>query len=559
MRRVLPLALLALLVVAPRAEARRGGPGPGQPIWPKKGQVDRLLYERALELQAGMWWHLSPEGVFLESHTRGAGPDELSHQALALSDVAIFTGCYAASQAARWHVTRDPDALRQVRHLARGLANLSAASNLKGRLARNVGRLDRSQPLDGRWNTLEPAPGLPGLWCRTDVSRDQLAGVTLGWALIGRFVDDPEIHALAQAETAAIARRLLADKMWLRDARGAKTKYGELRNDVAWVPFVKNGPLAAIGLAIVVVAADLNPDAADLQHAVGRMDMDGWDGALREQHTFLQDIVNGSNVHMVSLSLLALALSPRARIAASARDGMLAIRNATVGWWNAGICACFLLGGLTRDRVRLLGEIRATLHAMPGKDVPRALLDKHVVDHVVPIWERGPSSWHWTNDVRWRHVWKLGGPESPFLTNTGADWLFAYWLARAAGELKPLVGRGATDTPAPCEMDLTRGMPEGRPRPGRKAPRPYGRPRRQKANRPGGSAKRLRVRRRANAGGDPPAGERGWRSGALAQAVWRPARPTPGAARRSMVRAWTPRPTPPSSPGRSIRRACASP
>jgi hypothetical protein len=32
---------------------------------------------------------------------------------------------------------------------------------------------------------------------------------------------------------------------------------------------------------------------------------------------------------------------------------------------------------------------------------------------------------------------------TPIVYWTGADWLFAYWLARAAGELKPRTGPGA--------------------------------------------------------------------------------------------------------------------
>ncbi|MDJ0973565.1 MAG: hypothetical protein QNJ98_03830, partial [Planctomycetota bacterium] len=131
--------LLVLCLGASPTEARDGGPGPARPLWPKPGRTDAMLYEKAMTLQAQMWHHISPEGLLVYRHPRGAGPAELSNESIDRADAAIWTGCYAAAQACRWHVTGDADALAQVKVLAEGLANLSRVTGVTGRLARNVG------------------------------------------------------------------------------------------------------------------------------------------------------------------------------------------------------------------------------------------------------------------------------------------------------------------------------------------------------------------------------------------------------------------------------------
>ncbi|MHC5012333.1 MAG: hypothetical protein ACYTG6_15545, partial [Planctomycetota bacterium] len=381
---------------------------------------------------------------------RHANAAELSHDAIVDRDTAIFTGCYAAAQACRWHVTRDPDALTQVRHLARGLEVLSTVTGQPGCLARSVGRPLPGETVEGAW----PSPTGSGLWFKGDVSRDQLAGVTLGWALIAAYVEDEALRAKAAEQMAAIARRLASGGMWLRDVDGRPTTYGELRPDVEHLPFGRNGPLAAIGLATMVVAAQLNPADGHLQTAVWRMDREGWDEALEDQYTFLPDLINSSNVHMVKLALLCLALYPHAKAAHYAKKGLRSLRAATVGWWNAGICACDLLAGIPEGRRSLKGEIRATLHALPAREEPRTLVQAYRGDTAAPIWQRQVSSWYWTNNVRWFHIWRPGGELPATVYWTGADWLFAYWLARAAGELRPRVGPGSQPMHHRCPVEL---------------------------------------------------------------------------------------------------------
>lgn len=446
------LGLLLVLLAGTRSvEAdSKGGPGPGRPIWPKPGQKDTQLYDRAMRIQSGMWWHLSPEGLLAEKHRPHATYAELSHDVLYLHDAAIWTGCYAASQAARWHVTRDPDALAQVRHLAKGLSTLTRVTGIPGCLVRNAGRPLPGKPVPP---DTHPSRAMEGLRFKSDASRDQLAGVTLGWWAIARWVDDPEVVAEARAQLRDIAVRLKKHGMWMRDHQGRKTKHGEMRANVEYLGFVRNGPLAAIGLATILTAKDLNPDSQFLKYAVHDLcERQDWDRALSEQHSFLGSMMTNTNVNMVTLALTTLAFSSHGNARHRGRMGMQELRKATVGWWNAGTCACFLLARLVGDERKLLGEIRATLHAMPEEETVPAKVQQWFEREIVPIQHRSiVSGWAWKENVRlFAHPQPGTGPSTK-IVHTRADYLFAYWLTRAAGHMQPRVGPGA-DPRARCAI-----------------------------------------------------------------------------------------------------------
>ena len=455
-------ALLLVGLLSPPAFARDPGPGPRRPLRPRPGMTDAALYAKAMKLQVQMWWHISPEGVLTYRHGRGADAARLSHDTLHLSDAAIWTGCYAACQACRWWVTKDPDALAQVRALARGLRNLSEVTGTLGRLARNVGvpMQDHSLPhvFEG---PVEPSPVGRNWHARIDVSRDQLAGVVMGWVMIGKFcADQPDLVREAAWNLDRIAWELHNTKMWMRDRHGRKTKYGELRATVPHMPLMKFGAWAAIGFAAVVGAADLAPQNMPLQELVAHYDKKGWDSALPHQLTWIQRLVNNSDVNMVTLALVCLATGRNPKYHEPAKEGMKKLRAATVGWWNAGICACFLLGGHPNRR-DLVDEIRTTLHRMPDAEYPRTLVRQFKRRAAAPIDMRHEESWHWKNNVRHFHVWKPGGPVHPEVIYTGADYLFAYWIARAAGALRPRTGPGVHPTAHHCPVDLPPWMAKG--------------------------------------------------------------------------------------------------
>ncbi len=463
MPRLAALVLLLLCAaLGPSAEAyprKGGGFGPGKPIFPKRGRTDAMLYAKAMRIQARMWWHLSPEGLLVDYHPQKADDEMLSHYALTLSDAAMWTGCYAASQACRWHVTRDPDALEQVRHLSKGLAMLSDVTGVPGRFGRNAGRIlkDKSRIVPGSLplEKIIGSPAIEGMAFRPDVSRDQLAGLTLGWACILRFVDDAEVQALAKEQIRWIARRLWDDGMWLRDYAGRKTKFGDLRRDVKIIG-VGNGQNAAIGLAPFAVATAVHDD----QHVLAEyleLCRSRYREALDDQHTWLRPAMTASNVNMRHVALLSTRLwakDPKAQH--HARKGLEALHKATRGWWNAGYCACQLLGGVAGGRrPGIIAELRAVLHIMSEREIPKLQIREYTVRRIATIREReGHQSWAWKARLNLVREPLPNSPDHPTLTLTRADWLFAYWLARASGEIKPQTGPGAGPQPQVCPVDL---------------------------------------------------------------------------------------------------------
>lgn len=458
MRRL--ILLLAFVFLAAGPAFARGSPGAGRPLFPKPGRTDEQLYEKAMALQAKMWWHISPEGQLVYRHTQGADPDQLSYEALSLSDAAMWSGCYLAAQACRWHVTRDPDALEQCRVLAAGMALLNDATGRPGTLSRNVGRVPEGAAVP---KSVRPSPARPGLWFRSDVSRDQLAGVSLGWAAVGRYLEDPELRALAREQVGQIARRLQRDDMIMRDWRGKETEHGDLRPDLPLLPFVKNGTSAAIGYGVFTTAARLN-DSSEFYDRLSRLRKDGWRDALTSQNAWLGTFMTGSNANMAHVALLAVALHGDPKSVRNARSGLASLRRATVGWWNAGYCACQLLAGSIYDHAAVVGELRATLHAMPGTEIPPSGAHTENRRRIATAAERGVVEWAWKTQSDKIQVAAPNAPPHPTLTFTRADWLFAYWLGRAAGHLAPVSGPGADALQSRCEPRLPpwRQQPETR-------------------------------------------------------------------------------------------------
>lgn len=443
-RLLLCLPFLCALIVLPAAEARSTAPGPRQPPRPKPERTDAELFAKAARIQARMWKHISPEGLLVYVHPQGASPDVLSHEALKLADVAIWTGAYAAAQACRWHVTRDPDALAQVRVLTKGLALLSEATGTPGALARNVGRKLPDQPLP---KECVASSARPGLYFRSDVSRDQLAGVVMGLGVIHRLVEDPAIRDLARERLAQIAIRIKQDGMSLRDWRGKKTKHGDLGKGVDPLGVVSNGQSAAIAYA-TFVAADAAGGGALCRTCLRDVQRDGYRDAMVQQHTGIRQHLSASNVNMTCMALATTAfLASDGTSRRNARSALMQLRRATRGWWNGGHCACHILADLRYDRRATLDELRVVLHTLTEEEIPPRDFIVREISRAATAPERHPSHWSWKSLATKVRIKTAGSPPHPTISHTRADWLFAYWLARGVGQLKPRSGPGAVAGP----------------------------------------------------------------------------------------------------------------
>lgn len=431
-RRAAVLVGLALLVAAgPRAAAAPSGDPRDAMLLARAERVGRNVATR----------HLTPEGLLAYAHRHGATGAQLSHDALKMADTGIWSGCYAASLACRYAVTRDPEALALCRRLAAGLDLLSTATGVEGAISRAAGRPIPGEALP---DAVKPSPLGGGLAYREDPSRDTLAGVVLGWTCLARFVDDPEVRAYAGRNLGAIARRLFQGGMRLRDVDGRTTEHGALDRKVAL--FVDNGSHAAIGAATVLSALRWSGDR-DLAVAWSRLCDDGWDDAVDAQHTWVGGkALSASNVNMAHLALLVLALEDTGKAKRNAMEALREFRRATRGWHNGGYLACALLAGVQVDRGAMVEELRATLLAMPATEVPWVGGQPVERGKPVPLERRPVSVWTWKQDPDRELLAMPGMRPDPERTFTRADFLFAYWLARAAGVLDP--------APAPASATL---------------------------------------------------------------------------------------------------------
>jgi hypothetical protein len=409
--------------------------GPSQPAQADDGPApdprDRLLAARAARVDRNTAArHITPEGLLAYVHRMGATPAELSEDTAREWDTGIWTGAYAAAMACRWHVTRSPEALLLCQRLAAGLDLLSRATGVEGCLSRSVGRLPPgAEP--GSGVVASPLGG--NLHYRNDPSRDTLAGMTLGWWFLHKYVDDPEVRAYAARNLGAIARRLWAGKMQVRDPDGRITKYGALEAKTALV--FQNGPYASIGLAAILAGKALSP-CPELDVAWAKLREDGWPSAIDAQYTWLGGrITSATNMNMVHMALLVLATVGEPRVRENTERALRAFRDKSRGWQNGGYLAMELLSGTAPDRGDMVEELRQTLIDMPPGE--QALNDgQRDGGVIVPIWMRPNDTWQWKIDSSQVPVTPMASVD-PKRTFTRADWAFAYWLARAAGELDP--------------------------------------------------------------------------------------------------------------------------
>ena len=74
---------------------------------------------------------------------------------------------------------------------------------------------------------------------------------------------------------------------------------------------------------------------------------------------------------------------------------------------------------------------------MPAEEGPYAGTKNVLRSDPVPLARRPVNEWAWKQRVNLEEEGREGAALDPEVTFTRADFLFAYWLARAAGELDP--------------------------------------------------------------------------------------------------------------------------
>lgn len=223
-----------------------GDVNPGQALTcPDQAFVSRSLREKAERFDAlGRKWHL-PAGqnlwysVFLKEDLETFDRIDMS------DNVGMWTATYAASQSFRYAVTRDPEALENLRRVIRGEHDLVRVTGVRGLFTRVM--IDPTLP--GFPSAEQLASWYPdcdlavkhckryvevtegeyrGLWFKTDVSKDEYSGHLLSMATAWEFVDDPEVRERVRDIVLAVGDHLIEHGLRITDIDGRVTTFGHL-------------------------------------------------------------------------------------------------------------------------------------------------------------------------------------------------------------------------------------------------------------------------------------------------------------------------------------------
>lgn len=189
-------------------------------------------------------WHL-PEGQDLY-YAAWLKDDLATWDRVDMSDnVGMWTAVYAASQSYRYAVTRDPEALANLRRVIRGEHDLVRITGVRGLFTRVYvdPRLPGFPTADqlAAWypdcdlsvrhckRYVEVTEGeYAGRWFKTDVSKDEYTGHLLSMAAAWELVDDPEVRERVRDIVTAVGDHLIDHGLRLTDIDGQVTTFGHL-------------------------------------------------------------------------------------------------------------------------------------------------------------------------------------------------------------------------------------------------------------------------------------------------------------------------------------------
>ena len=142
-------------------------------------------------------------------------------------------------------------------------------------------------------------------------------------------------------------------------------------------------------------------------------------------------------MNMVQMALTVIALEDLGKSKKRALAALRDFRRKTRGRHNGAYLALYLLSGNSIDRGEVVDELRETLIEMPATEIPWADAEVVTRSEYVRVERRPVNVWAWKLEPNREELLSEASHPDPSKSYTRADWLFAYWLARAAGELDP--------------------------------------------------------------------------------------------------------------------------
>lgn len=181
-------------------------------------------------------YFITPENC-MTSHYRFS--DKLHN---GFSDQPFFTGIAATAFSLKYASTKNKADKKLATRFIKGLFKLQDVTQTKGLLARGI-RDHKSpeymevggSPLIEKSNMTSGTVTFKYHWLR-DVSTDQLIGTICGYSAAYKLIDDGDLKNEIRKRVCDIADHLIDNNMQIIDVTGKRTKHGELRKYISFLP-----------------------------------------------------------------------------------------------------------------------------------------------------------------------------------------------------------------------------------------------------------------------------------------------------------------------------------
>jgi hypothetical protein len=262
-------------------------------------------------------------------------------------------------------------------------------------------------------------------WCFKDnVSQDEYAGHVFALGAVVRYVDDPELHAIAADLLSQIGHHLVDHDMEFVDWDGRPTQWGKLHPGA---PGDSPGYLAVLGAAVMATCALADPSLPVPDPTPYLDQIDIWSGA--DGCTS-----NWNDLSMLTAAFFALpALQSTfdATLVAPAR-GILSEHNA---WYDLLYAAHTPSPAIVEDAACALREFPRSNHQVArAASAPEACTDRFgnpLAAAPFSIADRCAATFAW-----WGNPYAIGScTDDPTLVDNPAGYLLPYWMARYYGFL----------------------------------------------------------------------------------------------------------------------------
>ncbi len=394
-----------------------------------------------------------------------------------LESTGLWTAMYLASQAFRYAVTGEEEAVENARIAVAGLSDLTGVTGIPGLYGRAYARPDVAYTRDvvGASGWVEsPAPDYEGWWYRGDVSKDTMDGIMWGYVVALDLFDDHELRDQVRRLLLTFVERLVADDLQILDHTGEVTEHGRMFYS-AWDD--TPGFNAILTLSWLRVAASSEGDGPLLRFmddCLLRRGDRGWcpDFDWLDIGSYLSAVekylilyqpacdTNYNNVHMVMQAIYMLL---RFEQRPDLRERLLAILD--VGIWRPADPAtapplhrsthslyAYLYGGLMApphddlDFVNALEDALCTLIGLPEDRRDRDLaagtqeavclnrFGRPAAADPIPLEERRYDNYLWRFDP---YEIPVARPAQPGFLHSPEDYLLAYWAGRHYGFIDP--------------------------------------------------------------------------------------------------------------------------